>query len=191
MTTPADTIRDLQQKNRTLGARNEKLVELLRESRDQMTLLRQDLEQMTNPPSTYGIFLEPAKGKIDDPNGPIEQTGGASKPAQAAEAIVIGCPVYFNNVPSQTKALIDRTWGYRGSLTNKIAGAVVVGRKYGAEAAIQALHAFYLKHNMIVANRGVCALGFKYGDVVDDDEAHTAAVGLAKRIQALIEMLRQ
>lgn len=109
----------------------------------------------------------------------------------AAEAIVIGCPVYFNNVPSQTKALIDRTWGYRGSLTNKIAGAVVVGRKYGAEAAIQALHAFYLKHNMIVANRGVCALGFKYGDVVDDDEAHTAAVGLAKRIQALIEMLRQ
>ena len=80
MTTPADTIRDLQQKNRTLGARNEKLVELLREPRDQMTLLRQDLEQMTNPPSTYGIFLEPAKGKIDDPNGPIEQTGGASKP---------------------------------------------------------------------------------------------------------------
>src|SRR5699024_9156757 len=36
-------------------------------------------------PSTYGIFLEPAKGKIDDPNGPIGQTGGASKPAQAAE----------------------------------------------------------------------------------------------------------
>lgn len=85
MTTPADTIRDLQQKNRTLGARNEKLVELLRESRDQLTLLRQDLEQMTNPPSTYGIFLEPAKGKIDDPNGPIEQTGGSSRPAQAAE----------------------------------------------------------------------------------------------------------
>ncbi|WP_295626013.1 proteasome ATPase [uncultured Corynebacterium sp.] len=85
MTTPADTIRDLKQKNRTLGARNEKLVELLRDSRDQMTLLRQDLEQMTNPPSTYGIFLEPAAGKIDDPNGPIEQTGGASKPAQAAE----------------------------------------------------------------------------------------------------------
>lgn len=44
---------------------------------------------------------------------------------------------------------------------------------------------------MIVANRGVCALGFKYGDVAEDDEAHTAAVGLAKRIQALIEMLRQ
>ena len=31
MTTPADTIRDLQQKNRTLGARNEKLVELVNE----------------------------------------------------------------------------------------------------------------------------------------------------------------
>lgn len=50
-----------------------------------------------------------------------------------ADAIVIGCPVYFNNVPSQTKALIDRTWAERGSLRNKVAGAVVVGRKYGAE----------------------------------------------------------
>lgn len=84
MTTPADTIRDLQQKNRTLGARNEKLVELLRESRDQLTLLRQDLEQLTDPPSTYGIFLEATTGRTDRTNYealPVSM----SKPPQAAE----------------------------------------------------------------------------------------------------------
>ena len=74
------------------------------------------------------------------------------------DALIIGCPVYFNNVPSQTKALIDRTWAYRSELRNTIAGAVVVGRRYGGESAITALQSFYLKHEMIPANRGVYGL---------------------------------
>ncbi|WP_448850748.1 proteasome ATPase [Corynebacterium sp. 335C] len=53
-------LRSVEQKNRVLGARNDKLVEALRESRDQLARLQQDLEEMTAPPSTYGIFLEPA-----------------------------------------------------------------------------------------------------------------------------------
>lgn len=53
-------IRSLEQKNRVLGARNEKLVEALRESRDQLSRLRADVEAMTEPPSTYGVFLRPA-----------------------------------------------------------------------------------------------------------------------------------
>ena len=85
MTTPADRVRELEHKNRTLGARNDKLVELLRDSRDQLTLLRQDLEEMTNPPSTYGIFLEPAEGKTYHQDDPIMQTGGPSVAAQSAE----------------------------------------------------------------------------------------------------------
>ena len=105
----------------------------------------------------------------------------------ACDALVIGCPVYFNNVPSQTKALIDRTWAYRGALGNKVAGAVVVGRKYGAEGTIQALNAFYLKHEMIVANRGVCGVAFEAGEIEEDQEALSAAERLAERIRGLLE----
>lgn len=53
-------LRSVEQKNRVLAARNDKLVAALRESRDQLARLQQDLEEMTAPPSTYGIFLEPA-----------------------------------------------------------------------------------------------------------------------------------
>lgn len=107
----------------------------------------------------------------------------------ACDALIIGCPVYFNNVPSQTKALIDRTWAYRGELRNTIAGAVVVGRRYGAEGAISALHAFFLKHEMIPANRGVCGEAYRVGEIEQDEEALLAAARLAERIRGLGEML--
>ena len=74
-----------------------------------------------------------------------------------SDGIVIGSPVYFNNVSAQAKAFIDRTWCIRGKLRNKIGGAIVVGRRYGAESAITAINAFFLKHEMIPANRGVCS----------------------------------
>jgi len=108
----------------------------------------------------------------------------------ACDALVVGCPVYFNNVPSQTKALIDRTWAYRGELRNTIGGAVVVGRRYGAEGAIASLHAFFLKHEMIPANRGVCGEAFKAGEIENDEEGLAAAVRLAERITELGELLR-
>lgn len=59
MTLPVDKIRDLEHKNHQLGLRNNRLVELLRESRNQLELLREDMERMLEPPSTYGTFLAP------------------------------------------------------------------------------------------------------------------------------------
>ncbi len=103
----------------------------------------------------------------------------------SADALVIGTPVYFNNVTAQLKSFIDRTWALRGRLKNKIGAAVVVGRKYGAESAITAIHAFFLKHEMIVANRGVCGVAFKPGSVNDDEESFRAATKLASRILEL------
>lgn len=105
------------------------------------------------------------------------------------DALVIGCPVYFNNVPSQTKAVIDRTWAYRNELRNTIAGAVVVGRRYGAESAITALHSFYLKHEMIPANRGVCGIAYDEGEIEQDTEALEAARRLAERVIELGRLL--
>ena len=98
------------------------------------------------------------------------------------DAIVLGSPVYFNNVSAQLKAFMDRTWCIRGKLKNKIGGAVVVGRKYGAESAITAISAFFLKHEMISANRGVCGVAFNPEEIIQDLEAVEAANRLARRI---------
>ena len=102
-----------------------------------------------------------------------------------ADAIIIGSPVYFNNVSAQTKAFMDRTWCIRGKLRNKIGGAIVVGRRYGIESAITAINSFFLKHEMIVANRGVCGIAFDEGEIMKDTEAIDAAKKLGKRIKEL------
>ena len=44
--------------NEELTARNEKLAELLKSSRDKLRILHQQLEEIAAPPSTYGTFLE-------------------------------------------------------------------------------------------------------------------------------------
>ena len=103
-----------------------------------------------------------------------------------SDAIVLGTPVFFNNVSATLKAFIDRTWCSRGKLKNKIGGSVVVGRKYGAESAITAINAFFLKHEMIVANRGVCGIAFHKEDIVHDVEAIKATQKLAERIKELL-----
>ncbi|MGC9399267.1 MAG: flavodoxin family protein [Anaerolineae bacterium] len=107
----------------------------------------------------------------------------------AADALVVGSPVFFNNVTAQVKAFIDRTWPLRGALTNKIGAAVVVGRKYGAESAITAMNAFFLKHEMLIANRGVSGLAFRSGEIRHDTEALESAAKLADRLLELGSLL--
>jgi len=106
-----------------------------------------------------------------------------------ADAIVVGSPVYFNNVTAQLKAFIDRTWSIRGKLTNKVGAAVVVGRKYGAEGAITAINAFFLKHGMIVASRGISGTAFESGEIGRDLESMAAAERLGGRILDLCHTL--
>jgi len=106
-----------------------------------------------------------------------------------SNVIVLGSPVYFNNVSSQMKAFMDRTHCLIGFLDNKIGGSIVVGRKYGAESALTAINAFFLKHNMIPANRGVSGFAFKSGEIEKDAEAIEDTKKLAKRIIELWEIV--
>ncbi|NNG67597.1 flavodoxin family protein [Caldanaerobacter subterraneus] len=106
-----------------------------------------------------------------------------------SDAIVIGSPVFFNNISGQLKAFIDRTWCIKGQLRNKIGGAIVVGRKYGHESAITAINAFFLKHDMIPANRGICGIAYKGREIFNDTEAIEATRRLGKRILELGEIL--
>ena len=106
-----------------------------------------------------------------------------------SDAIIIGTPVYFNNVSAQVKAFMDRTWPLRGKLKNKIGGAIVVGRRYGLESAISAINAFFLKHEIIPANRGVCGIAYESGEISKDQEAINATLKLADRILELLNLM--
>ncbi len=105
----------------------------------------------------------------------------------SADVVVVASPVYFNNVSALTKAFIDRTWCLRGRLKFKVGGAVVVGRGYGAELAITAIHAFMLKHEMILTHRGVHGEGFEAGEVLRDKRALRDARGLAEVLARVAE----
>jgi len=100
-----------------------------------------------------------------------------------SDIVIIGSPVFFNNVTADVKAFMDRTWCLRGKLRDKIGAAMVVGRRYGAESAITAIHSFFVKHEMIVAHRGVTGLAFDKGEIASDSEAITATQQLALRLR--------
>lgn len=107
-----------------------------------------------------------------------------------SDGIVLGSPVYFNSVSAQLKTFMDRTYCLIGRLKNKIGGAIVVGRRYGAEGAISTINAFFLKHEMIPANRGVYGIAFKEEEIMGDEEAIEATRKLAERLMDLGRILK-
>ena len=99
--------------------------------------------------------------------------------------VIIASPVYFNNVSTQVKVFMDRTWCIRGKLKDKIGGGIVVGRRYGLELALVAIHTFMLKHEMILGHRGVSAIAYEKGEVLKDEKAIKDTKELVKRLSEL------
>ncbi len=109
----------------------------------------------------------------------------------STDAMIIVSPVFFNNIPSQLKAFIDRTWCIRGKLRNKVGGVVVVGRRYGHELAVSVLHSFMLKHEMILGFRGVTIYGFNIGDAAKDHQGLEDVIKLVRRIIELSKIIKR
>jgi len=107
----------------------------------------------------------------------------------SANILVVATPVYFNNVSACTKAFIDRTWCLRGQLRNKVGGGVVVGRGYGLELALAAIHSFMLKHEMVICHRGVSCMAYEIGEALADRRAIKDAKRLAKRLYELATII--
>jgi multimeric flavodoxin WrbA len=105
-----------------------------------------------------------------------------------SHVIIIASPVYFNNVSGQVKVLMDRTWCIRGRLKDKIGGGIVVGRGYGLESALTAIHAFMFKHEMILGHRGVSGTAYEKGEIMMDKRAIEDAKDLAKRLSELCRL---
>ena len=73
---------------------------------------------------------------------------------QAADAIALGCPTYFGNVPGKMKVVIDDwNWKWKVDFTDKVGGAFSTGAGQvgGKEFVVISLLMFMLNNRMIVA----------------------------------------
>ena len=78
--------------------------------------------------------------------------------------LILATPVYFGQIAGQMKTFMDRTepllryakgpWKF--ALKNKVGGAIAVGgnRNGGQETTLQAIHHFFLIHDMIIVGTG-------------------------------------
>ncbi len=102
-----------------------------------------------------------------------------------AEIIVFGSPSQFSDVSVNIKKLMERTWWMKGQLKNKIGGYVVTGRRY-MESTLNTLHAFMLRHRMILGGSG--ALGFTFTEMGTLDNDPLALKDARKTGQRLVEL---
>lgn len=94
----------------------------------------------------------------------------------AADGILLGSPVYFADVTTNMKALIERA-GYvtrrnHGALRRKVGAAVVAVRRGGAIHTFDSLNHFFQIGEMIVVGSSYWNLGVgqEIGEVREDDE---------------------
>jgi NAD(P)H dehydrogenase (quinone) len=72
----------------------------------------------------------------------------------AADAIILGCPTYYANIPGRMKEVIDDwSWKLKVDFTDKIGGAFATGggQVGGKEHVVVSLLMFMLSNRMIVA----------------------------------------
>jgi multimeric flavodoxin WrbA len=110
-----------------------------------------------------------------------------------ADAIIIGSPVYFADVTTEVKALIDvagyvtRANGF--SLKRKIGDAVIAVRRGGALHTFESINNFFLINQMTVPGSSYWnfAFGRNKGEVVNDEEGMQTMKDLAENIAWLLK----
>lgn len=115
---------------------------------------------------------------------------------EKADAIIIASPVYFSDITSETKALIDRA-GYvaRGngnSLSRKIGAGIAVARRAGTVQALQSINQFFFINDMIVPGSSYwnIALAKNIGDGEKDEEGIKTMRRLGENIAWLLKKLQ-
>ncbi len=119
---------------------------------------------------------------------------------QKAHGVIIGSPVYFGNVTSQLKMLIDRSRPLRADfkLLDKVGGAIAVGgsRNGGQETTIAAIHEFLLIHDCIVvgdgsplAHYGGTGFAGAVGGIKGDEFGIETSKNIGKRVTTLAKKI--
>jgi multimeric flavodoxin WrbA len=85
---------------------------------------------------------------------------------EAADGVIFGTPVYFNNVTAQAKAIIDRTFLFRPDrrLKGKVVAPIIALRRVGAAQTRNVLYGFFISQGMIPV-RAAIGYGREKGDV--------------------------
>ena len=113
-----------------------------------------------------------------------------------ADGIIIGSPVYFSDVTSETKAIIDRC-GYvvraNGNLLKrKIGASVAVARRTGAMPTLHTIDNFFLISGMYLVGSTYwnMAEGKAYGDVNEDTEGIDTMKNLAQNMAWILKRVK-
>jgi multimeric flavodoxin WrbA len=113
----------------------------------------------------------------------------------AADAIVIGSPVYTGGITSGTKALLERV-GYVSRwngdfLRRKVGIGVVAAARAGALSALDQLQHFFFVRQLIVPGSSYWALGYgrQPGDVLGDAAALANMATLGRNAAWLLHKL--
>ena len=109
-----------------------------------------------------------------------------------AQGIVLGSPVYFQDVTSEMKALIDRA-GFVGLANgkmyrNKVGAALACFRRSGGMHTVDAMNHFFLSNEVIIAGRALSVARDK-GDAERDEEAVQTASTLGQRMAWMLKRL--
>jgi multimeric flavodoxin WrbA len=109
-----------------------------------------------------------------------------------ADGIILGSPVYFNDVTAEMKALIDRA-GFVSSANgrmykNKVGAALVALRRAGAIHTLDTMYHFFLSGQVIIVGRGI-GVGREKGDVEKDKEGIQEVETLGQRMAWLLKKL--
>jgi multimeric flavodoxin WrbA len=111
----------------------------------------------------------------------------------SADGIILGSPVYFLDVTSEMKALIDRAGfvSFANGLLfrNKVGNATVAVRRAGASRTADSMLHFFLANEMIVPGLPAIGIGRDIGDVMKDDEGIARAKSLGQTMAQLTKHL--
>jgi multimeric flavodoxin WrbA len=113
--------------------------------------------------------------------------------ARAADAILLGSPVYFGSITSQMKTFLDRV-GFvsrvnGGYLKRKIGAAVSPARRTGQLLTFAELNMWFLINGMVVPGSGYWNIGQAKGEgeINQDEEAMKTLDELADNLLWLLE----
>ena len=113
-----------------------------------------------------------------------------------ADAIIIGSPVYFADLSTEAKALIDvagYALGFAGNqLKRKPGAAVIAVRRAGAIHAFDSLNHFFLINEMIIPGSSYwnIAIGREKGDVLKDEEGMRTMRVLGENMAWLLKKIK-
>jgi multimeric flavodoxin WrbA len=108
-----------------------------------------------------------------------------------ADGIILGSPVYFSDITTEMKALIDRA-GYvaranSDMLRRKVGAGVVAARRAGCIHTLDSINHFFLIGQMIVPGSSYWNVGI--GDVEQDEEGMETMQTLGKNMAWLLKKI--